>query len=65
LRRFVLETRRGETCHWLAILFTPLFLLWNPWWGFAVNLAYALLANVPCIVAQRYNRARLLALLSR
>ena len=65
LRRFVLETRRGEICHWLAIACAPGFLLWNPGWGFAVNLAYALLANLPCILAQRYNRARLRSLLSR
>ena len=65
LRRFVVETRRGELCHWLAIASTPLFLIWNPWWGGLVNLGYALAANLPCILAQRYNRARLLKLLSR
>ena len=61
-RRFVCETRRGEICHWLAIACVPLFGLWNPGWGVLVNAAYALLANLPCILAQRYNRARLLAL---
>lgn len=65
LRRFIAETRRGELCHWLAIACTLLFLLWNPWWGLLVNLAYALLANLPCILAQRYNRARLFRLLAR
>ncbi len=59
LRRFVLETRRGEICHWMAITCSPLFLLWNPWWGFIANLSYALLANLPCILVQRYNRSRL------
>ncbi len=65
LRRFVCETLRGETCHWLAIACTPLFLLWNPWWGLWVNLAYALVANAPCILVQRYNRARFLGLLAK
>lgn len=59
LRRFVMETRRGEICHGTAIACAPLFLLWNPWWGFAINLAYALLANLPCLLAQRYTRSRL------
>ena len=62
LRRFVCETRRGEICHWLAIACVPLFGLWNPGWGLLVNAAYALLANLPCILVQRYNRARLLRL---
>lgn len=62
LRRFILETRRGEICHWLVIASAPVFLIWNPWWGFIVNLSYALLANLPCILAQRYNRSRLLRL---
>lgn len=65
LRRFVAETRRGELCHWLAIACLPVFSVWNPWWGVWVNAAYALLANLPCIMAQRYNRGRLLGLLAR
>jgi len=65
LRRFVCETRRGEICHLLAIACVPVFWLWNPWWGVLVNAAYALLANLPCILVQRYNRARLLGLLGR
>ena len=64
LRRFVCETQRGEICHWLAIACVPLFGLWNPWWGVLVNAAYAILANLPCILVQRYNRARLLGLLA-
>jgi glycosyl-4,4'-diaponeurosporenoate acyltransferase len=59
LARFAAETRRGELCHWLAIACTPLFFLWNPWWGDVVVTAYALAANLPCIIAQRYNRLRL------
>ena len=65
LRRFIAETRRGEACHLCALAFTPLFFLWNPWWGNVVVTAYALAANLPCILAQRYNRLRLAALLQR
>jgi glycosyl-4,4'-diaponeurosporenoate acyltransferase len=65
LRRFIQETWRGELCHWCALLFMPVFFLWNPWWGDAVIAAYAIVANVPCILAQRYNRIRLRRLLAR
>jgi glycosyl-4,4'-diaponeurosporenoate acyltransferase len=65
LRRFICETWRGELCHWFALGFTPLFFLWNPWWGDAVIVAYAIAANLPCILAQRYNRLRLRKLLAR
>lgn len=62
-RRFIQEALRGEICHWLAIACAPVFFLWNPAWGGWVNLIYALAANLPCVLAQRYNRARLQRLL--
>jgi glycosyl-4,4'-diaponeurosporenoate acyltransferase len=65
LRRFISETRRGELCHWCAIGCAPVFFLWNPWWADLVMVGYALLANIPCILAQRYNRLRLRRLLAR
>jgi glycosyl-4,4'-diaponeurosporenoate acyltransferase len=65
LRQFARETWRGELCHWLALCCTPLFFPWNPWWGDLVIAAYAILANLPCILVQRHNRARLQRLLER
>ncbi|MBN2507935.1 MAG: glycosyl-4,4'-diaponeurosporenoate acyltransferase [Verrucomicrobia bacterium] len=65
LRRFVRETWRGELCHWCALGCAPLFFLWNPWWADGVMAGYAVAANVPCILAQRYNRARFERLLAR
>lgn len=65
LRRFLRETWRGELVHWLALLALPLFAIWNPWWGVLVNAAVALAVNFPCILALRYNRARLQRLLNR
>ncbi|HRZ36130.1 MAG TPA: glycosyl-4,4'-diaponeurosporenoate acyltransferase [Candidatus Paceibacterota bacterium] len=65
LRRFVRETWRGELCHWAALAFVPLFFLWNPWWADLVIVAYAAAANLPCILAQRYNRARFQRALAR
>jgi glycosyl-4,4'-diaponeurosporenoate acyltransferase len=65
LERFIQETWRGELCHWCALCFVPFFFLWNPWWANLLILFYALAANLPCILAQRYNRIRLQMLLDR
>jgi hypothetical protein len=59
LWRFLIETCRGELVHWVVMLCWPLFLLWNPPHVGALMLIYALLANLPFIVVQRYNRFRL------
>ncbi|NLG10839.1 MAG: hypothetical protein GX562_04860 [Coriobacteriaceae bacterium] len=65
LSRFLIESARGEMTHWLAILpfwvfgfFTPAYVIW-------IMLAYALAVNLPCIIAQRYNRPRVLRLLEK
>lgn len=65
LNRFLIESARGELTHWLAILpfwifgfFTPARVIWY-------MLVYALLVNLPCIIAQRYNRPRINKLLQR
>lgn len=60
LKQFVTESIRGEITHWCAIAVTPVFLFWNPLWALPLHLAYAIAANLPCIIVQRYNRARLL-----
>lgn len=65
LRRFIRETWRGELCHGCALLIVPVFFIWNPWWGDLVILAYALAANAPCLIAQRYNRLRLRRVLAK
>jgi glycosyl-4,4'-diaponeurosporenoate acyltransferase len=65
LRRFIRETWRGELCHWAALAWAPVFFLWNPWWADLVIAAYALAANLPCILVQRYNRLRFRRLLVR
>jgi len=65
LERFLRETWRGEIVHWLALLALPLFAIWNPWWGVLVNAMVALAVNFPCILALRYNRARLHRLLAK
>src|SRR5579871_3793604 len=59
LARFLLETRRAEWAHWCMLCCLPFFFLWNPPWACMVMTAYALAANLPCILAQRYNRMTL------
>lgn len=65
LTRFVVETRRAEWAHWLIMAITPVFLLWSWPWVELVMVLYALAANAPCLLVQRYNRARLQVLLAR
>jgi glycosyl-4,4'-diaponeurosporenoate acyltransferase len=65
IRQFIRSTRAGELCHFVAIAFTPIFFTWNPLWADAVMVAYALAANLPCVLVQRYNRGRLSKLLLR
>ena len=56
LNDFLLETRRAEFCHWLCLFFSPIFFLYNPLGAALIMLCYCLLANLPCILAQRVNR---------
>ena len=59
LHSFLLETCRAELTHWLTLLFAPFFFFWNPLWVGFFMIFYALTENLPLIMAQRYNRARL------
>lgn len=65
LDRFVIETRRAERGHWLAMAGGPLFALWNPPSGVALMVAYGVVVNAPFIAVQRYNRQRAQRLLAR
>jgi len=56
LRTFLLETRRAEFAHWIMLFCFPVFFLWNPPWARLIMFAYAVLANLPIILVQRYNR---------
>ena len=60
LQAFVVETCRGEAVHWVVAACSLLFFLWNPWYVGVIMVGYGLAANMPCILAQRYNRIRLL-----
>ena len=57
--KFILESKRAELNHWLLLLPAPFFFLWNPPWAGWLIICYALIANCPFIIIQRYNRPRL------
>jgi glycosyl-4,4'-diaponeurosporenoate acyltransferase len=63
LHRFLIESCRAEMSHLLAIL---------PFWVFGfiappeviwIMLIYAVAINLPCVIAQRYNRPRIQTLI--
>ncbi|MFN0026107.1 MAG: hypothetical protein ACKV2O_02810 [Acidimicrobiales bacterium] len=60
----VIDTRRAELVHWVLLACGPLFALWNPASLTLAMLAFAMVANLPCLVVQRYNRARMCRLLN-
>ena len=61
---FAAETKRAELTHWLLMVPAPFFFFWNPTWAGWIIIAYALIANLPFIMTQRYNRGRLAAILN-
>jgi glycosyl-4,4'-diaponeurosporenoate acyltransferase len=65
LRRLLLETRRAELVHWLLLPCGLLTALWLPPAGVLVNVVFGLAFNLPCLLLQRYNRARLWRCLGR
>lgn len=59
-RRFIVETCRGEAAHYAQIPALLLTLAWNPWPVAAlVMIVYAFLSNLPCLILQRFTRARM------
>lgn len=65
LRRFAAESYRGELAHLFMIACMPIVFVWNPLRTWPVFCLYALAANLPCILTQRYNRAMLLRILEK
>lgn len=58
LQTFIIESCRAEWAHWVQVAgFMVFFVLLNPILALLAN-GYSLMANLPCIVAQRYNRPR-------
>jgi glycosyl-4,4'-diaponeurosporenoate acyltransferase len=59
LQRLVEETRRAELVHLAIWPFWLCTALWMPPAGVLVNMIFATLFNLPCLLLQRYNRLRL------
>jgi glycosyl-4,4'-diaponeurosporenoate acyltransferase len=59
LQRLVIETRRAELVHWALLPGGCVTALWLPPAGVLLNVIFALAFNLPCLLLQRYNRARL------
>jgi glycosyl-4,4'-diaponeurosporenoate acyltransferase len=65
LARFVAETRRAEMVHWSNLAAGPVLLVWcTPVLG-GCMVVFGVVAHLPFITVQRYNRERLLAILAR
>jgi glycosyl-4,4'-diaponeurosporenoate acyltransferase len=64
LEKFLVESCRAELGHWLSILPFWIFGLMAPFVVVPCMLAYALAANLPCIMAQRFNRPRVAGLIA-
>ena len=64
-RRFAAESLRAERTHWAMFAVLPIFVLWNPAWLFVANVTFAVVANVPCMIIARHNRARVMRLTQR
>jgi glycosyl-4,4'-diaponeurosporenoate acyltransferase len=62
---FLTETCRAELTHWIIMLFAPPFFLWNKPGVGLIMIFYALIENLPLIMAQRYNRIRLKRVLEK
>ena len=62
---FMIETIRAEITHMLLIVFSPLYYSYfsKGWALFAV--AASIIANLPCIAIQRYNRIRITKIIAR
>ena len=65
LAAFQAETCRGEAAHLAQTGALLLCLGWNPWpVAASVIIAYAFLANLPCVIVQRHTRRRIGRLLA-
>jgi len=64
-QRFAAESLRAERTHWAMFAVLPLLAAWNPPELFVANVVFAVVANVPCMIIARHNRARVVRLTQR
>lgn len=63
LNLFVKETAKAELIHWLGMLPFIIYFLLTPPLVALIMVLYAIIVNLPCIIAQRYNRPRLIKII--
>ncbi len=63
--RFIEESCRAELSHLLAVFPFWVFGFFCPPIVVPIMLLYSVLVNIPCVLAQRYNRPRLVRLRAR
>ena len=62
IEKFIKESCRAELVHYLGMFPFVVFYLLVPPYIASLILLYAIIVNIPCIIAQRYNRPRLVKL---
>lgn len=66
IRRQIQETCVAEFVHLCLILLSlTILVFWKSFWAWIFEAAYILLANLPFMLIQRYNRPRLIKLYRR
>jgi glycosyl-4,4'-diaponeurosporenoate acyltransferase len=65
MNKFLTESCRAEMTHWLAIFPFWVFGFFAPGKVMFFMFLYALGINLPCIIAQRYNRPRIIKLIKK
>tara|TARA_B100002019_G_C21220936_1_gene574709 strand:+ start:898 stop:1437 length:540 start_codon:yes stop_codon:yes gene_type:complete len=61
--KFLIETRRAELTHYLAMVLSPIFFIFNPNWIGWNMVAFAIIFNLPFILIQKYNQPRIINLI--
>lgn len=63
LEKFIVESKRAELSHVLGFIPFIGIIIFTPWYIWPILFVYALMVNLPCWMAQRYNRPRIIRLL--
>lgn len=64
IQQFILETRRAEIVHMMSIF--PIIAFYKSSKSVKIiNFAYVVIANVPCVIVQRYNRPKLIRIYNK
>lgn len=64
-QKFIVETCKSEFTHWMIIISSFTFYIWD---GFSASVGITFIAfvfNIPYIVIQRYNRPRLIKMMKK